>query len=171
MTAFELGVHVPLIIRAPGFPSSYGQHTRALAEAVDLYPTLASLAGLPDPRTAFAGSAGINGSDLAPVFVDPVANGGKSAAFSQFAKTAGYQVRKHQPIKGSDHNILYNKYIINYKISHKILISPSSSESSATSKLLGPTRNLPRGAGRRLARVEWSIWNLHQHVANTVPTQ
>lgn len=100
----------------------------ALAEAVDLYPTLADLAGLPDPTTAFPGSgtstfhprfcsqsgsshellfwirffnpplvaAGINGSSLLAAFVDPAATG-KQAAFSQFAKTAGFETQALHP--------------------------------------------------------------------------
>ena len=35
MTNFELGVRVPLIIRAPWLPRSIGKKTSALAEAVD----------------------------------------------------------------------------------------------------------------------------------------
>merc|ERR1711871_1941821 len=46
MTNFELGVRVPLIIRAP-WAQRAGAKTPALAEAVDLFPTLVELAGLP----------------------------------------------------------------------------------------------------------------------------
>ena len=42
-----------------------GQYTDVLAELVDLYPTIAELAGLPHPRTA--GEA-INGTSLASIF-------------------------------------------------------------------------------------------------------
>ena len=45
MTNFELGVRVPLIIRTPWLPESVGVKMNALAEAVDLFPTFASLAG------------------------------------------------------------------------------------------------------------------------------
>jgi iduronate 2-sulfatase len=87
MTNFEVALRTPLIIRAPWFPKSIGVTTSVLAEAVDFYPTLAGLVGLPDPKTDGASSAGINGTDLTPVFVDPVANGDlKGAAYSQFAK-------------------------------------------------------------------------------------
>ena len=58
--------------------------TDTLAELVDLYPTLASLANLPDPKNI--GEA-LNGTDLKPVFQDPVGGAGiKRAAYSQFAK-------------------------------------------------------------------------------------
>jgi hypothetical protein len=85
MTNFELGVHIPLMIRAPWMHNSVGKQTAVLAEMVDVYPTLAALAGLPDP-TSVKGSEGINGTSLAPVFADPAATAVKSAAFSQFAK-------------------------------------------------------------------------------------
>ena len=87
MTNFEVALRIPLIIRAPWFPNSVGVTTSVLAEAVDFYPTLAGLVGLPDPKSAGPASAGINGTDLTPVFRDPVANAAlKDAAYSQFAK-------------------------------------------------------------------------------------
>ena len=90
MTNFELGVHIPFIIRAPWKAASVGQHTKALAEAVDLYPTLAELAGLPSPTTQ--GQA-LNGTSLVAVFDDPAnASGVKDAAFSQFGKTSSLDV-------------------------------------------------------------------------------
>ena len=90
-TNFELGLRIPLIIRAPWRPDVAGQETDVLAEAVDLYPTLAELAGLPPPREV-AGSEGINGTSLAELFWGDQAGNAtltralKSAAFSQFAK-------------------------------------------------------------------------------------
>jgi iduronate 2-sulfatase len=86
MTNFELGVHIPLIIRTPWIASSVGRETAVLAEMVDMFPTLAALAGLPDPRRV-PGSEGINGTSLAPAIIHP-ANSTymKPAAFSQFSK-------------------------------------------------------------------------------------
>lgn len=85
MTNFELGVHIPLVIQVPWQAGSVGKETAVLAEMVDMYPTLAALAGLPDPRT-IRGSEGINGTSLAPVFADPGDISIKTAAFSQFSK-------------------------------------------------------------------------------------
>lgn len=79
MTNFELGTRVPLIISAPGRPTT-GQSTRALVELVDLYPTLAELAGLPLPGH-------LEGASFAPLLDDP-ARPWKSAAFSQYARKA-----------------------------------------------------------------------------------
>ena len=85
MTNFELGVHIPLIIRAPMLPGSVGKETAVLAEMVDIYPTLAELAGLPRPQMV-PGSEGINGTSLVPAIADPSNTSIKAAAFSQFAK-------------------------------------------------------------------------------------
>ena len=43
----EQSTRVPLIISAPWLPASHGQRTDSLTELVDVYPTLAELAGLP----------------------------------------------------------------------------------------------------------------------------
>ncbi len=72
-TCFELDAHVPLIIATPDHRG--GQHTDALVELLDLYPTLADLCGLPAP-------GGLEGVSLRPVLGDVTASV-KSAAFSQ----------------------------------------------------------------------------------------
>merc|ERR1712166_1482262 len=84
MTNFEVALRTPLIIRAPWMKNSIGRVTDVLAEAVDLYPTLAALAGLPDPRAD--ANQQINGTSLMPVFENPDNIEIKDAAFSQFAK-------------------------------------------------------------------------------------
>ena len=81
-----MALRTPLIVRAPWKSASVGKVTKVLAEAVDLYPTLAALAGLPSP--ASEGEA-VNGTSLEAVFDNPGAassDGLKAAAFSQFAK-------------------------------------------------------------------------------------
>merc|ERR1712039_158234 len=60
-TNFELGTHVPLIFRAPGHAP---KRIPALVESVDLYPTLAALAGLDAPGD-------LDGEDLSVLFADP----------------------------------------------------------------------------------------------------
>src|SRR5690625_6477167 len=47
---YELANHIPLLIYAPGVSTS-GSSTVQLSETVDIYPTLAELAGLPQPET------------------------------------------------------------------------------------------------------------------------
>ncbi len=77
MTNFELGTRVPLLLRVPGMKTA-GQKTRALVELVDLYPTLAELAGLPLPQH-------LEGASLVPLIENP-ARSWKKAAFSQYLR-------------------------------------------------------------------------------------
>ena len=65
-TNYEQAVRIPIIIRTPDGRSA-GQNAKQLVETVDIYPTLASLAGLPVPKT----SQPIDGIDLSPVLNDP----------------------------------------------------------------------------------------------------
>jgi iduronate 2-sulfatase len=67
-TNYEQANRIPLLIVAPGVTRP-GSSTRQLAESVDLFPTLAELAGLPAP----AGPQPIDGVSLAPVLRDPAA--------------------------------------------------------------------------------------------------
>ena len=84
MTNFEVALRTPLIIRAPWIESSIGKGTDVLAEAVDFYPTLAELVGLPSPLSA---GEQINGTSLVQAFFKPEnATFMKDAAYSQFAK-------------------------------------------------------------------------------------
>ncbi len=62
---FEVGTHVPLIIAAPGAKGN-GQSCPRVVQALDIYPTLDALCGLPDP-------SGIEGHSLAPLLDDPQA--------------------------------------------------------------------------------------------------
>ncbi len=74
MSLMEESVRAPLIISAPGAKGN-GRSTKALAEFVDFYPTLADLCGLGVPD-------GLDGVSLAPVLDDPGSTV-KSAAYSQ----------------------------------------------------------------------------------------
>ena len=74
-TNFELDTRVPLIVRAPGMKAA-GRPTSSLVELVDLYPTLAELAGLPLGEQ-------LEGKSFVPLLNDP-ARVTKTAAFSQY---------------------------------------------------------------------------------------
>ena len=65
-TNYEQANRIPLIIVAPGVTKA-GSSTMQLAESVDVYPTLAELAGLPKP----AGPQAIDGLSLVSVLRDP----------------------------------------------------------------------------------------------------
>lgn len=83
---FELGVRVPLIIKVPWLKGAAGIRTQVLAELVDLYPTMAELAGLPNPIPSELGTK--QGVSLAPVFLSPDSNHSalKPYAFSQYPR-------------------------------------------------------------------------------------
>lgn len=65
-TNYEQANRIPIMIAAPGI-AKRGVSTKQLAESVDLFPTLADLAGLPAPQ----GPQPIDGFSLAPVLKDP----------------------------------------------------------------------------------------------------
>ncbi len=67
-TNYEQANRIPLLISAPGVTQP-GTVTNQLAESVDLYPTLAELAGLPAPT----GPQPIDGKSLVSVLKDPKA--------------------------------------------------------------------------------------------------
>lgn len=88
-TNFEVAARAPLIISAPGMKSA-GQHTSALVEFVDVYPTLAELFGLTPPAES-------EGASFAPLLAKP-GQPWKQAAFSQYlrpgkAKFMGRSIR------------------------------------------------------------------------------
>lgn len=77
---FELDARVPMMIAAPGMAS--GRKTEALAELVDLYPTLVDLCGLPQPT-------GLDGTSQVPVLKDP-STSVKKSALTQHPRPAYY---------------------------------------------------------------------------------
>ncbi|RAV29544.1 sulfatase [Sinomicrobium soli] len=81
-TNFELDTRVPLILSVPG-QKQHGEHTDALVELVDLYPTLAELAGLPAPE-------GVEGISMGPLLSHPDKKW-KKAVFSQFPRPWFYK--------------------------------------------------------------------------------
>ena len=65
-TTYEQANRIPLLFVAPGVAKP-GSSTRQLAESVDIFPTLAELAGLPAP----VGPQPMDGVSLVPVLKDP----------------------------------------------------------------------------------------------------
>ena len=76
----ENDANAPLVLSVPGMKSA-GQHTDALVEFVDIYPTLSELAGLPLPGH-------LEGTSFKPLLDDPKRQW-KSAAFSQYPRPSG----------------------------------------------------------------------------------
>jgi iduronate 2-sulfatase len=65
-TTYEQANRIPIIMVAPGVAKP-GSATKQPAETVDIFPTLAELAGLPAPK----GPQRIDGMSLVPVLRDP----------------------------------------------------------------------------------------------------
>lgn len=63
---YELATRIPIIIVAPGVTKP-GSSTGQLTETVDLYPTLAELAGLPKPKVPQP----LDGTSVVPVLKNP----------------------------------------------------------------------------------------------------
>lgn len=85
-TLFENAARVPLIISGPGVEAS-GQSTKAPAEMIDFYPTLAELCGLPAPDY-------LSGVSLVPALKDP-ATRPRPDALTQLGEryASGYSLR------------------------------------------------------------------------------
>jgi arylsulfatase A-like enzyme len=90
-TLFENSARVPLIVAAPGFEATRGKQSGAVVELVDLYPTLADLAGLDAPPH-------VQGVSLRQQLED-VSAPGKAAALTTFITTDRQHVGglKHRP--------------------------------------------------------------------------
>jgi iduronate 2-sulfatase len=73
-TNFDMDAHAPFMMRVPGMAK--GAFTEAIMEYVDVYPTLAELAGLTPP-------ADLDGRSLVPILKDPQSPG-RDFALSQF---------------------------------------------------------------------------------------
>eukprot|EP00040_Diaphanoeca_grandis_P034611 m.215491 g.215491 ORF g.215491 m.215491 type:complete len:620 (+) comp33188_c0_seq1:219-2078(+) len=94
-TNWELAARVPFILAVPWKTKSHGMATDALTENVDVYPSLATIAGLPTPMIACVNC--IEGDDVSPLLDTPTMPW-KAAAFSQYARcaldnTTGYYTR------------------------------------------------------------------------------
>ena len=83
MSVFDVATRIPLLISAPWLAGSRGRKTQAFAEAVDIFQTLADLAGIPVP-----GSEGAQGKSLVPVMRAPADASAAvhRAALSQFPR-------------------------------------------------------------------------------------
>ncbi|WP_169816998.1 sulfatase [Paraurantiacibacter namhicola] len=76
----DLDIRVPIIINAPGV-TRQGTRTNTVVETVDIYPTLAQLAGFTPPSN-------LEGDSLVPLLLNPDRNW-KEAGFSQYGRNAG----------------------------------------------------------------------------------
>lgn len=84
-TNYEQATRIPLMIAVPGMPG--GTRTTGLVETVDLYPTLAELAGIPAP-------SGVDGRSVAGLLSNP-ASRGRDHVIHVYPRT-----RNGQPVLG-----------------------------------------------------------------------
>ena len=95
VTNFEASLRIPMMISATGLTDD-GIETGELVEAVDLFPTLVDLAGLPAVPTCITGDALTcsEGTSMMPLFYNQT-NATKQYAFSQVKHEdhMGYTVR------------------------------------------------------------------------------
>ncbi|MDG1874006.1 MAG: sulfatase [Mariniblastus sp.] len=83
---FEEATRVPFIMSVPWMKDQHGQGTHKITELVDLYPTLADLAGIPAPD-------GLQGTSLKPLLSDPKAPvWNKEQAFT-ISRSGGESIR------------------------------------------------------------------------------
>lgn len=104
VTLFDIGAKVPFIVRAPGV-SKAGATSEAMVELIDVYPTLADLAGLPAPEH-------LQGASLRPLLGHPDRRGMKKYAYSVVSRgpKLGYALRNQNWRYGKwpDGEELYN---------------------------------------------------------------
>ena len=87
-TDYDVVTRIPLIMKVPGMRTA-GKRTSALVEAVDMYPTLVELCGLPAPPQH------LDGVSFVPLFSEPQ-RPWKTAAFNISAPYGGVSAMKTQ---------------------------------------------------------------------------
>ena len=90
-TNYEQANRIPILITAPGVTKP-NTTTKQLAESVDIFPTLADLAGLPAPNFT-NGPQKIDGVSLVPVLKDPTARVRNHAFHAYPKKKMGRAIR------------------------------------------------------------------------------
>ena len=157
MSLFESATHVPLFIRAPWKANSVGQVTPVLSEMVDLYLTLADLAGLPDPRSE---GEMVNGTSLGPLFDNPHGTidfeGGINAAYSQFGKVSPWDIAPVFP-RNQTHIMGYSIRTDTWRYTEWWPLAVYCNSSGATYPDAGPGH---RGVSHRPQETQGCTYNL-----------
>src|SRR5262249_56832374 len=99
-TNYEQATRIPLLLAAPGVTRP-GSRTAALAESVDVYPTLAELAGLPAPAVP----QGLDGRSLVPLLRDPAAKS-KEAVFHVYPRSPGGRELLGRAVRTARHRLV-----------------------------------------------------------------
>ena len=111
-TNYEQATRIPILVCAPGVTKA-GSVTQQLAESVDLYPTLAELAGLPAPD----GPQPMDGVSLVPVLENPDARVRDHAfhvfpmgKFGRAIRTDRYRFVEWKPLRNREQKAEYELY-------------------------------------------------------------
>jgi iduronate 2-sulfatase len=99
-TNYEQAARIPLLVAAPGVTRPGGR-TAALAESVDIYPTLAEMAGLPAPQVP----QGLDGHSLVPLLRDPAA-AGKEAIYHVYPRRPGGRELLGRAVRTARHRLV-----------------------------------------------------------------
>jgi iduronate 2-sulfatase len=111
-TNYEQANRIPILIAAPG-ATQPNSSTQQLAESVDIFPTLAELAGLPAPKVPQP----IDGVSLVPVLKDPQArvrdhayHAYPNAKLGRAIRTERYRFVEWRAIRDTDQQEEYELY-------------------------------------------------------------
>jgi arylsulfatase A-like enzyme len=85
---FEEATRVPFIISVPWLKNQHGQATQQITELVDLYPSVAQLAGLKAPNS-------LQGKSLVPLLNDPQTSAWKKDLAFTVSRNGGESIRTH----------------------------------------------------------------------------
>lgn len=86
---FEESTRVPFIVSVPWMKNQHGKATTQITELVDLYPTLAELAGLTAPDR-------LQGESMLPLLKSPVSGDWKKDVAFTISRSGGESIRTHQ---------------------------------------------------------------------------
>ena len=75
--SLSVGWHILFILQVPWLPDTWGKRSPALFDLVNVFPTVATLAGLPLPD-------GVDGVDLSMLLHDVNASTAPAAAYHQY---------------------------------------------------------------------------------------
>ena len=106
-TNFEDATHVPFLVHVPGVTDG-GMSTKAFVELIDVFPSVAELAGLEAPPMCPEGNhkllTCVEGNSVVPLLNNPT-QGWKKAAFSQYPRPADglHTIPGHPPFNSNEH--------------------------------------------------------------------
>jgi len=86
---FEEATRVPFIVSIPWMKNQHGKATTHITELIDLYPTLAKLAGLKAPNS-------LHGESMVPLLKNPNSDGWKKDVAFTISRSGGESIRTRE---------------------------------------------------------------------------